>query len=137
VSPHDTEAQHLYNQLALLSNVSAASLGEHIHQGKPGSKTLRLAGEPPHLEFARRYNGCHTDRSRQEVIDWGNEQLIQTAYSKRRNIDLDTQEGRLMVGRDPRPVSIKAEVYGYSRQHIWRLEAKAKEHDRRNTKRAA
>jgi hypothetical protein len=129
--PLHTEAQALYNQLSLLSDVSAASLGQHVHQGKPGAKILSLSGEPPHLEFARRYNGCHTDRSRQAVVDEWTEALKAIRYSKRPSLDLQTLDGRLTVGRDTRPAPTVKHAYSISLATVYRWRKEAEKYDQR------
>lgn len=132
MSPHDAEAQALYNQLSLLSDVSASSTDQPVSQGKPGTKTLALVnGEPPHLEFARRYNGCHTDRSRALIIEEWAKKLTHIRYSKNPTLDLNTLDGRLQVARDTRPAKIVAHVYEISPETVYRWRREADKHERR------
>ena len=130
-------AQLVYNALELVSDVGAASLGQHVSSGKPGHKILALVGEPPHLQFRRRWDGCRTDRSRREVITDGLADLRQLRYARRPSLDLGTQEGRLTVGRDSRPAARLAYVYGVTERTIYNWRAEARRYDERHGYRRA
>lgn len=129
-------AQLVYNALELVSDVGAASLGQHVSSGKPGHKILALVGEPPHLQFRRRWDGCRTDRSRREVITDGLTELRELRYARKPNIDCQTLDGRLAVGRDTRPARIVAHAFGYSLGHVYRLREEARKYDQRNRRAA-
>lgn len=134
---HDHLADRVYLALELVSDVAAASLGQHVSAGKPGHKILTMPTEPPHLRFRRRYDGCHTDTSRRAVIQDGLAELRELRYSRKPSVDCQTLEGRLTVGRDTRPAHVVAHQYGYSLGHVYRLRTEAQKYDQRHGRRAA
>jgi hypothetical protein len=133
----DGLASAIYTALELVSDVAAASLGQHVSSGKPGHKMLALVGEPPHLHFRRRYDGCHTDESRRAVITDGLNEIKTIRYARKPSVDCQTLEGRLTVGRDTRPAAVVAHAFGYSLAHIYRLREEARRYDQRHGRRAA
>lgn len=121
----DNIARSTITALELASTVSAPTAGPRVHVGKPEA---RLPGHivAPHLHYSTRYDGCRTDEQRRSVISDALTELREIRYSRRPTVDCQTLEGRLTVGRDPRPVSLLAYIYGYSERHIHRLRAEAR-----------
>jgi hypothetical protein len=93
--------------------------------------------DPPHEFFKRRYAGCRTDKQRRSVIEDALAELRAIHYARRPKVDRNTLEGRLEIGRDPRPAGVVAYVYGFSERHIHRLRAQARSHDSRTGQRNA
>lgn len=133
----DLQAQRVYTTLEMMSQVKAANLGQHVHQGKPGSTELALDERPPHDTFRRRYDNCRTDSQRQTAVEEAHVQIKDARYSRHPTVDCQTLEGRLIVGRDTRPAEVVAHAYGYSVRHIHNLRAQARQHDARILRRAA
>lgn len=134
-------ADNLHAALELVSDVSAASLGQHVHQGKAGSKLLaddehRVARSPAE-KFKARYQGCRTDNHRREAIRDAAAELRAIRYSRKPDVDCQTLEGRLTVGRDTRPAHVVAHSYSYSIKHVYNLRKLAIAHDQRYGKKAA
>lgn len=117
-------------------SVTPAAGQERTSAGKPGSKLL-IGVDAPHLHLARQYRRATTLKDKRDLITAALECLRELRYSRRPPVDCQTRDGRLTVGRDPRPARIVAYVYGYSLRHIYRLRAEAKEHDRREARKAA
>lgn len=105
---------------------SAGEMGTTITIGKSGEGNEPPPSDAPHLSLQRRYVGCHDDVQRRAVIRDALEELRSIRYSRRPMVDRETVEGRLMIGRDPRPATTVAYIYGYSRQHVYKLRAEAK-----------
>ena len=57
------------------------------------------------------------------------DELRSIRYSRKPTVDRETLEGRLTIGRDPRPAHVVAYVYGFSVRHVHRLRADAKRFD--------
>lgn len=114
-------------ELELLSTVAST---DHEANGKGGKPEARPPtwGDSPPLRLRRKYDHAKDDPSRRVVITEALEELREGRYSKRSSseADLGTLEGRLRVGRDARPASVLAYVYGYSVRHIHRLRAEAR-----------
>lgn len=115
-------------ELNLASDVSAASLGQHVHQGKPQTRQPSFgAGEPAIVTYARRYHGCQTDTDRLAVLTDAIAELTAIRYARHPTIDLQTKDGQREVGRDPRPTRVVAHAYGVSIGTVcnWRKAASA------------
>lgn len=136
MSRYDALARAVLLALAVCSDVSSSGgwMREDAPPVAPGDPdrpppgtVLTERGSAPSLaaHFEKRYAGCRSDASRRLVLADALDALRAVRYSRRANIDLATKEGRLMVGRDPRSVSVVAYTYGYSRQHVYRLRAEA------------
>ena len=110
---------------------SAGEMGTTITIGKSGEGNEPPPSDAPHLSFQRRYAGCTDDVQRRAVIRDALEELRSLRYSRKPMVDRDTVEGRLMIGRDPRPVRVVSYVYGYSERHVHRLRAEARRLDER------
>lgn len=78
--------------------------------------------------LARRYRGARDDATRRIVIQDALDELRSVRYSRRGKNDA-LKEARLEIGRDKRPASVVAYVYGYHRSHIYRLRAEAARED--------
>jgi hypothetical protein len=136
----DAVAPAVLLELQLISHVSAASLGQHVHQGKPGSKELSFGrDQPASILFLRRYLGCRTDTSRIAVLAEAVAEITATRYSRRPSIDCQTRDGRLQVGREAAIEGVKktAYRYGFTERHTYRLRSEAAEHDARQENQAA
>lgn len=133
----DRVARRVRLALELVSDTSAASLGQHVKSGRPEDKTLHLVEQPPHIWFWRRYTHSHTEQTKRLVITEGLNELRALRYAKHPSVDCQTLDGRLTVGRDTRPAHIVAHAYGYTTRHVHRLRAEARKHDERTGKRAA
>lgn len=131
----DRVADRVILTLELMSDVSAASLGQHVAQGKASDRILSLVGEPAHLRLRRRYQGCRTDEQRELVIRDGLTEIKAARYARRATVDCQTLEGRLMVGRDTRPAHIVAYNFGYTVRHIHRMRDEARRYDERVARR--
>lgn len=83
--------------------------------------------------YRRRYAGCNTDNERRMVIGTALDELRDIRYAKRPKVDASTREGRLAIGRDKRPASVVAYVYGYTVRHIHNLRRAAREDDARQS----
>lgn len=138
--PEPTFLDHLFAnvlvRIELASGVkavrySAGEMGTTISIGRNGEGNEPPPSDAPHLSFQRRYAGCADDVQRRAVIRDALEELRSIRYSRKPMVDRDTVEGRLMIGRDPRPVMTVAYVYGLSRTTIYRLRAHAREIDGR------
>lgn len=116
-------------QLELASSASAAQLERTAH-GKPGSIEPKW-GEAPARRFRWQYRHADDDADRDEIIAKALAELRRIRYAQRPKVDMETREGRLQIGRDPRPASVVAYVYGYSIRHVRRLRALARAEDRR------
>lgn len=135
MSDLDAAMRKVRTELELVSTVPAAS-GEYTTRGKAGSRLL-LGVDAPHLEFVRAYGRARSDSERAEVIAAGEEEYRSLRFSRRPVVDCQTLEGRLLVGRDPRPVGDVAFVYGYSVRHVHRLRAFARDYESRERRLAA
>lgn len=129
-------------RIELSSVVSAAAIQSADLEVTIVNGNLVASSAPPyvdatHLFFARRYANCRTDDHRRAVIADAMAELRSIRYSRQPNVDRQTVEGRLKIGRDPRPVGTLAYVYGYSERHIHRLRAEARKHDKANPYRSA
>ena len=114
------------------SRSAAGDLQTTITTGKTDSGNAPPPSDAPHLHYARRYAGCRTDDHRRAVISDALEELKSLRYSRKPAVDRETLEGRLMIGRDPRPARVVAYVYGFSERHVYRLRAEAKRHHPQN-----
>lgn len=133
----DWLATRILLDLEMLSDVGAASLGQHVKAGKPGHKILSMVAEAPHLMFGRRYIGCHTDESRRAVIRDGIAEIKAARYSRSPTLDLQTLDGQRQVGRDTRPAWIVAYEYGVDQRTVYRWRAAAKKYDEKWGRHAA
>ena len=125
--PLDLIMEAVLRELALTSVISAASTRDGA-RGKPDS-VLFNGVYAPHLRHLRHYNRCRTDAQRRECIAEALQELREIRYSRKPKVDCSTLEGRMEVGRDPRPASLVAYVYGYTVRHVRRLRAEAKARD--------
>jgi hypothetical protein len=84
----------------------------------------------PHIHYALLYARATSDAYRRKIVGDALNELRSIRYAKKGG-HRDTREGRLLVGRDPRPIGTVAYVFGYTKRHVYRLRAEAKEHDAR------
>lgn len=119
------------------AQVKAAALEVTIVNGNPVASSPPPYVDATHLFLARRYAGCRTDDHKRAVIRDALAELRALRYSRHVDVDRETQDGRLQIGRDPRPVGTLAYVYGYSERHIHRLRAEARKHDKSKGYRSA
>lgn len=113
-------------ELELLSTVAATTPEAKGKGGKPEDRPPTW-GDAPAPRLRRKYDRATDDEARRTVIAEGLEELRQARYSKRTGAaDMGTLEGRLRVGRDPRPAGLLAYIYGYSVRHIHRLRQEAR-----------
>lgn len=111
------------------------SAPDHLAQRPDPRRAPTGDGDPPHEFFRRRYAGCRTDTQRRRVVEDALAELRAIRYALRPKVNRDTLEGRLEIGRDPRPAGVVAYVYGFSERHIHRLRAQARSHDARTHQR--
>ena len=116
-------------RLELASGVPAATTDAQIITGTESKGSEPPYSDAPHLHFRARYAGCRTDTQRRDVINDALSELRALRYAQSPSVDRDTIEGRMMIGRDPRPARTVAYVYGYSIRHIYNLRAEAKRRD--------
>lgn len=113
-------------ELELLSTVAASGNEAKGKGGKPETRPP-TGGDSPVLSLRRKYDQAKDDDERRAVIESALELLREGRYSKRvGSADMGTREGRLRVGRDPRPAGLLAYIYGYSVRHIHRLRKEAR-----------
>lgn len=141
MSRYDALARAILLALVVCSDVSSSGgwMREDAPPGVPGDPdrpppgtVLTERGSPPSLaaHFEKRYAGCRSDASRRLVLADALDALRAIRYARRLKIDVETREGRLEVGRDPRETWIVAYTYGYSEQHVRRLRKEAARIDR-------
>ena len=116
-------------KLELASTAKAQTLEARTTQGKRSTSEPRHAGAP-HRYFRWLYRSAKTDEEQREAIRKALAELRHLRYGRRPKVDMETREGRLEIGRDPRPASVVAYVYGYHVRHVRRLRALARAHDR-------
>lgn len=109
-------------QMAVLSEASGAQLGDTIHGGEKNNapKGPRGSMAEYHARCWRRAKGT---LARADALSNAEAALINARYAPRRSMVSGTLEWRLAIARDPRPAPVVAEVYGVSRQHVYRLRA--------------
>lgn len=130
----DLLMQRILIELQLASTVTS-SMGftrtaspERTRHQHPDSKRPPGPQRTDAEHFDRRYRHARTDLQRRIIIREALDELRSIRYGRHAKSD-STLEARLEIGRDTRPASIVAYVYGYSRQHIYRLRAAAREAD--------
>lgn len=112
-------------QLELASHTASSHFdSQKITHGK-ASATAPPRVDAPYLLFRTRFEGCRTDEQKRNVITDALKELRSVRFSKRA-AHTGTREGRRLIGLDPRPVSVLVDVYGYSREHIYRLRREAR-----------
>lgn len=116
-------------QLELASTEPASRMNPDPVHGSVAAVGAPQPIDAPHLRLRARYERATDDAERRDAIIAALAELRNLRYSRRPNVDLDTRDGRLAVGRDPRPVSVLTHVYGYSERHIYRLRKEARDHD--------
>ena len=120
----DSLANAVFTQLELASSVKAQSLEPMIRHGKSeGGSVPKVSASFRRYRWAYRRAKTHEERRR--LVREAEDELREIRYSRRPDIDTGTREGRLLIGRDQRPVRIVAKVYGYSERHVHRLRAEA------------
>lgn len=112
-------------QLELASHTASSCFdSQKITHGK-ASAVAPPRVDASYLLFRTRFDGCRTDAQRRAVITDALKELRSVRYAKRQ-AHTGTREGRRLIGLDPRPVGIVAEVYGYSEAHVYRLRREAR-----------
>lgn len=124
-------------RLELASHTAAQTLDSaKVSHGKPGgNEPPRVSA--PHLHYERRWNNCRDVERRKALIVEALNELRSIRYSRKPTVDRETREGKLIIGRDPRPANTVAYVYGFSVRHVHRLRAYAREVDSRSVRRGA
>lgn len=126
----DRLMNHILAELELASTAKAATLEARTSQGKPSGNEPKSGGAPHRYYRWLYFTNAKTDEDRRKALEAALQELRHIRFSRRPKVDMETAEGRLQIGRDPRPASVVAHVYGYSIRHVRRLRALARSRDR-------
>lgn len=109
-------------RLSLISDAATTKLGDRVHGGE-----ANRAPKGPRSSMAeyhrRQWRRARSHEARCEALREAEKALINARHAPRRSHVKGTLEWRLAIARDPRPAPVVAEVYGVSRQHVYRIRA--------------
>lgn len=121
----DARMRQVLAEMEVISEAGGIQLGDVIHGGSPdrSPKGPRLGMAEEHRLAYRHANG---PISREAVLEAAEIALTNARYAPKRDLVANTLEWRIAIARDLRPARVVAQVFGVSRQHVYRMRAQIK-----------